>query len=498
MRKRALVLLIGLLLALCCAAYAQVVTPSTFFVGVESVDNVIEDPVDDYADIFIVVENRGSETDTFNLLYLDDPKWSYQALPSPIDKRLTLEPGEEGRIHILVKGDVDPGFYGVKVSVRSENTGNVISNVMRIRVGEAPDDSPPPADFDVDVSVPGQMDPRQTYNIIVNIQNNNERLLEDVNIRLDGKLVDEDTNVTVKPGESKSVSFAVLLMDNIGPQKDQVRVAVDYGGEEFYSADHNFEVVEYVPPFDKEIEVDRMLLRQDRTITVSNEGNALKQGEVRIETSLKERFFSSSDPKYRSVKEGGRYFFAWDVSLEPGESMTIELKTSYRPLLILALIIIALLVYKIATSNPVVVKKKIMSMHRHGGAVADFAVVILLKNRGKEPVTKIRVVELVSKMVHLKKDSFQGSVHPVKMHQSGGGTLLEYRFGELAPGDERIIKYKVHSNLHIFGTITIKPTVVEFVKRSGAKRKSRSNQVSVDTDETSAPKPEKKHAHHKK
>jgi len=135
-----------------------------------------------------------------------------------------------------------------------------------------------------------------------------------------------------------------------------------------------------------------------------------------------------------------------------------------------------------------------MSMKRHGGAVSQFAVVILLRNRSKDPVSKIRVVERVSKMVHLKKDSFHGSMHPVKMHEHGReGTLLEYRFGELAPGDERVIKYKVYSKLHIFGTISIKPTVVEFIKKNGAKRMSRSNLLALQTEaEKEEPKKHKK------
>jgi len=496
MMKRALavILFLTLLVVSSAIAVAQVVTPSTFFVNVDYVSDKIVDPVKDHADLYIEIENRGSETDTFKLLYLEDPKWSYQVLPSPLDKSITLEPGEEGRIHLLVKGDVDPGLYGVKVSVRSETTGNVISNVMRLRVGARAPDAPPEANFDVEVSVPAQMDPRGTYNVIVNIQNNNERLLEDVAVKLQSKLLDEDTTVTVEPDESKSVSFAVLLMDNVEPQKDQMHVTVYYEDVEFHASDHNFEVVEFVAPFRKEIDVEKKFLRQDRTITITNEGNTLKSDAVRIETSLKEKFFSSAEPKFRTVKEDGRYYFEWDASLEPEESMTIHLKTSYRLLILLALIIIAFLVYRIATSNPVVVKKKIMSMKRHGGAVSQFAVVILLRNRSKDPVSKIRVVERVSKMVHLKKDSFHGSMHPVKMHEHGReGTLLEYRFGELAPGDERVIKYKVYSKLHIFGTISIKPTVVEFIKKNGAKRMSRSNLLALQTEaEKEEPKKHKK------
>ena len=498
MKKRAFVLLIALFLSLSVVALAEVLPAPTFFVTPEAVNDMIMDPAEDSAEFYIWVENQGPDKDTYKLLYLDDPKWSFQVLPEPINKKIDVEPGEKEKIHILVKGNVPEGFYGVKVSVQSLGTGNIIDNVMKIRVGERGPGEPPAPDFDVDVSVPAQMDPRGTYNVLVNIKNNNERLLEDVNIKLASKFITDDTNVTVQPGETKSISFAVILLDNIEPQQDQLHVTINYDGKEFYSADHNFEIIEYLPPFKTDIDVDKRVLRQDRTITITNEGNTIKTEAVRLETSLKERFFSRADPKFTYTKEGGRNYFEWIVSLEPGESQTIRLSTSYRILLLIALVIIALLIYKAATSNPLIVRKKIKSLNKAHGAVSDMSVVIYLKNRGKEPITNLRVVERVTRMVHLKKDSFEGSMHPVKMHtHAKEGTLLEYRFGELTPGDTRIIKYKVYAKLHIFGPITIKPTVVEFSTKKGVKKKSRSNELSVMSEEQNAKPAHSRKAEHK-
>ena len=495
MEKRVFVLFTALFLLFSAVALADVIASPTFFVKPEPVNDKILDSKEDYADFYVVIENKGPEDDTFKLLYFEDPKWSYQVLPSPIDKTITVPAGGQGKIHILVKGNVPDGLYSVKVSVQSLTTKNVIDNVLRIQVGESA--GLPAPNFDVDVSVPAQMDPTGTYNIIVNIKNKNVRLLEDVNIKLSSNIITEDTNVTVEPGETKGVSFAVLLMEAVKPQEDQLHVTVTYQGEEFYSADHNFEVVEYLPPFKTDVKVEKRFLRQDRIITITNEGNVKKSDTVRIETSLKERFFSWSKPKFQSMKEEGKYFFTWSVSLEAGESAEMKLTTSYRILLLFALIIIALLAYKAVMANPLIVRKKIKSVHKeHGGAISDLSVVLYLKNRSKEPITNLRVVERVTRMVHLKKDSFEGSMHPVKMHEHAReGTLLEYRFGELAAGDTRIIKYKVYARLHIFGTLLIKPTVVEFTTAKGMKKKSRSNEISIATEER-VPKPVHKE-HHK-
>jgi hypothetical protein len=492
MEKRAVVLLFALLVLCSAVAYADVINPVTFTVTPEAVKDQVLDPAKESAEFYITVENKGETEDTFRLLLFEDPKWAYQALPSPTDRELTIPAGGEDKFHIMVKGtNIADGIYGVRAWVQSKNTGNRNYAVLRIQMGKTAPKEPPAPNFDVDVSVPSQMDPQGTYNVIVNIKNNNERLLQDVKINLASNLLSDTTNVTVEPNETKSVSFAIILVDNVRPQQDQLNIAVEYEGKSFYDQSYNFEVVEYLPPFKTDVKVDKRFLRQDRVITITNDGNAQKSDIVRIETSLKERFFTSSKPKFKTMTEDGKYYFTWPVSLGPEDSTEIKLTTSYRLLLLVALLLIILIGYKIATSNPLIVKKKVRFVHKaHAGAISDMSVVIYMKNRGKETVKNLRVVERVSRMVQLKQDSFEGSMHPVKMHsRAGEGTLLEYRFAEIAPGDERIIKYRVYSKLHIFGMLTLKPTVVEFTTLKGVKKKSKSNNTLVPGEEQ----PEKKH-----
>ena len=492
MEKRAFVLFFALMLVCSAIAYADVINPVTFTVTPETINDSMTDPKKDNADFILKVENKGEEEDTFKLLLFEDPKWAYQALPNPTDRQLTIAAGGEATFHILVRGtNLADGRYGVRAWVQSAKTGNRNYGILNIQVGKQPLKEPPAANFDVDVSVPAQMDPKGSYNVIINIRNNNERLLNDIKVKLASNILSDEINVTVEPNETKSVSFAVLLVDNVRPQQDQLQVSVEYEGKEFYSQKHNFEVIEYLPPFKTDVDVNKRFLRQDRTITITNEGNVQKTDVVRIETSLKERFFSWSKPKFKTMTESGKYYFTWPVSLGPEESTEIKMTTSYRILLLIVLVILAFLAYKIATSNPLVVKKKLKMVHKaHAGAISDMSVMIYMKNRGKETVKNLRVIERVSRMVQLKQDSFEGSMHPVKMHQHPGeGSLLEYRFVEIAPGDERIIKYKVYSKLHIFGTMTLKPTVVEFTTLKGIKKTSRSRQTLVPGEEQQEKRP---------
>ncbi|NQU78311.1 hypothetical protein HQ545_00935 [Candidatus Woesearchaeota archaeon] len=485
--KKTFVILLGLFLIFSTIAYADVITPKDVLIRVDAINNKITDLDKGYAEFNISITNNKDSTDSFKMLYLDPPNWYAQILPGTSARTVKLAPGDTGSIHMFVRPDkLKRGTYGIRALVQAIGTNYVYDDaVLRIVVGVDEDEIPPEPDLDVDVSVPAQMDPTGTYTVLVNIANNNKRLLENVKVSISSSIIADSTNVTIQPEDTKSISFAVLLMDNIKPQKDSLAITVDYEGEVFHDSVHNFDVVEYLPPFQTDIEVEKKWLKQIRTIRITNTGNALKSDSMRLETSLKERFFSNSDPKFRIVEQDKKSFLVWDASLEPDESMDITLTTSYRWLVLVAILIIVLLALRFAIPSPLLVKKKLRSVHKSHGGIADFSVIIYLQNRSKTALTNIRVVERVTKMVELKHDSFAGSLHPAKMHKHDNeGTLLEYRFGELAPGDERIIKYKAHSKLHIFGDITIKPTVVEFISGKGIKRKSRSRELSISTEET--------------
>jgi hypothetical protein len=491
MKKSVIGLLILLVLALSTIAYADVVVAPTFFVKPEAINGKIKDPIKDYADFIIKIANKGAEEDTFKLLYLDDPKWSYQVLPDPINKEIKVASGEEGEIHILVKGNVVPGTYAVKVSIQSANTKNIIDNVMRITVGDivAPKVTKP--EFDVEVSVPSQMDPNGAYNVLVTLNNKNERLLEDVSVKLKSNLLTDSTLITVTPSDSKTISFAVVLFDNVPPQQDQLNIQVLYQDEEYYNENYNFEVIEYLPPFDTQMNVEKSFLKQERVLTITNLGNAKKTDVVKIQASLKDKFFSRSDPKFEFVKDESGYFMNWPISLASQESTEIKMTTSYRLLIIPLLLLVALIIYNMMYSNPLIIKKKIRQASKEIGALTNVSVIIYLKNRSKQPIRNVRLVERVSKMIQLKQDSFSGSLHPSKMHnRDSEGSLLEYRFAEIAPGDTRTVTYTVYSKLHVFGPVTIKPTVAEFQLKNGKHMKASSSPLSMITEE---PAEKKKH-----
>ena len=475
---------------------AEVMDTKLFNIYVEPVNDKILDKENDFGEYYLTIENKWTESETFKFVFLDPPNWKEQLIPNPNIRELTVGPGDTQQFHFYVRPSrAYDGVQPVSIIIRSEVTGITFRKGFKIQYGEK--DTPaivelPDPDMDVSISVPAQMDPRNMYNIVVNLKNNNELFLENITVKLSSKNINDETVVSIDPNESKGINLAVLFNEDLPPQKDSLYVSVMHNGKSFYDESHNYEVVEYLPPFDIDVQIKKKIWKRDRTITITNSGNTEKSDSVRLETSTRERWFSKSTPEFEVLKDGNKQYMSWPITLEQNESVTITVKTSYRWLLLPIFLILLYFAYLIKKLNPVIIKKKFQSVKKQHGAVSEMSVAIYLKNTSKYPVTNVRVIERITKMVALKKDSFEGSMHPVKMHSHGReGTLLEYRFAELGPGDERILKYKAHSRLHMFGTIMIKPTVVEFKKRSGVKMKSRSNSITMQTDKVDD-EPEKK------
>ncbi len=484
--KKCILVIIFLILS-SVAVSADIMDTKLFDIHVESVQDKILDTTNGHGEFYLNIENKFSQPETFKFLFLDPPNWKEQLIPNPNEREITIAPGETGQFHFYVKPSRAPlGVQPVSAIFRSEVTGITFRKSFRVQYGEKETPAvitPPKPDMNISVSVPSLMDPRNAYTVVVTVQNNNERLLDNVSIMLDSKNFKDSTSVMILPDESKGVSFAVLLDHDLPPQDDDLHIIVKYENKTFYDHYNKFRIVEYLPPFDVKVDVKKSWLKRYRTITITNKGNTEKSDVVRLETSLRERLFSSSDPDYDVLKEDGKQYFTWNVSLAPGESTVVSMTTNYRLLLWLVLAILLYFIYLWKKLNPLVIKKRFKSVKKEHGAISEMSVAIYLKNTGKQSINNLRVIERVTKMVTLKKDSFEGSVHPVKMHSHDReGTLIEYRFPELGPGDERIINYKAYAKLNIFGNIVIKPTVVEFVKKSGAKMKAFSNTISIQTD----------------
>ncbi|MCL6500727.1 MAG: hypothetical protein K6T16_01685 [Candidatus Pacearchaeota archaeon] len=210
-----------------------------------------------------------------------------------------------------------------------------------------------------------------------------------------------------------------------------------------------------------------------RTITKKNEGNSAKLITIEIVKNRFEHAFTSSSIPATSVEASGALVtLKWQRELEPGESFTLEVYTDYTiPVITLILIILAALGIWLAKRPRVIVKKKAFKVKTKGGEFA-LKIVLLVKNIGKE----IKNVKCIDRVPHMVKiyERF-GVAKPDKIEKE----TLTWNFGDLAPGEERVISYIIYSKIVPVGAITLPRAMVSYTDAKDMRRGAHSNTLVV-------------------
>ncbi|MBI2141852.1 hypothetical protein HYU16_05560 [Candidatus Woesearchaeota archaeon] len=212
------------------------------------------------------------------------------------------------------------------------------------------------------VEIPSQIDPRQELEIKVNLINRNPKNITQMRISLSSvstSLIREDIVTDLRPLENKVVSAKVRLDPLTPPTQDTLKVVIFVDNKPLEpTIFEKFEVISYSEIKPLKSEKHGSFFRWVDETTYVNDGNVKSQKVVEQQTSLLKALFTKSNPTSFSISKDGKRFNAWELSLEPQETVTIEVVESYRSifyLLILALIF--LLLYRFFQSPVQLIKE---------------------------------------------------------------------------------------------------------------------------------------------
>ncbi|MBI4739856.1 hypothetical protein HY772_10080 [Candidatus Woesearchaeota archaeon] len=459
----------------------------SFFVEQQTIKNDIAQ--NDFAEFEVLIKNTQDFEDTFRVLPFEDPKWTHQLIPlDDFTYGKKISRGGRATLRLLVKPTgLELGRYNVKLTVKSETTQKTVDAILRLRITKPALSLRP--DFNARLLVPAQVDPRQRNTVKILLRNNNALDLENISIVLSSNLVNKQTGVNLGGIEEKAVEFTVALDPYTTPQKDTLRVVVVHNEKTVLDARQDYQVVEFIPAFKQEVSTTKKLWKTQRSITLTNEGNVRKEETARLETSTRESLFTTSLPAAKIVTQKDKKYYTWKVALDPKQSTTILVTTNYRFLAGLLVVIMVGLVYFYATRKYLVVRKSVKSIKKSHGAITEAKIVLHIRNRTNKPVQDVRVVERVPKIFAVKKDGFEASPHPSKIHLSDKeGTVMDFHLHDLDARDERIINYTVTPKLHIFGDMPVKPTIVEYKAKNGKKQTTKSNTLHIPSERPQQPK----------
>ncbi|MCX6741633.1 MAG: hypothetical protein NTX24_00440 [Candidatus Pacearchaeota archaeon] len=208
-----------------------------------------------------------------------------------------------------------------------------------------------------------------------------------------------------------------------------------------------------------------------KTITYKNNGNIKQVVTVKFPyRHFIERVFTNFniDPTTDTKTEA-----TWQRQLEPGESFVIITETDYMvPILIIALIIVAIIGYILVRQKKVIVSKKAIKIRTKGGELA-VKIITVIKNVSGLEVGNLMLVDRLPPTTQLYEKF--GTVKPDNTEKH----KLEWKFPSILPGEEVVVSYVLYSKMRMIGTIQIPQATLFFNDTKNKRHAVNSNKLFV-------------------
>jgi hypothetical protein len=419
-----------------------------------------------YLDLTIT-NNAGNPTE-FDV-YSPDIEWIIKTEPRTI--RVLPKQSEKFTL-ILDPSYVAPGFYAVNIYIRPVGESILIKKPAIISVTPVEGVGNVPS-LRVFTDIPRVIDPREDVPVTITLQNLNPRSLPGFPIKIRSNSINQDIQAFLLGGETKQISISAKLDPVTLPQDDVLSVsALIQFNEKSYRFDGSpvpFSIMKYGEVVVTEEETNDFL-RRTTTITFTNEGNE----PVAYTYTRPKLGFMSFDSKPSAVKQKGVSMYVWTIPLEPNESAQLIVGVNYLPVVGVITVLLFILVGYFLLRSPLTLKKSVVVINTREGGISELRVLIDVKNRSSRPITNTIIFDKVRSLASVLPKHEVGSVKPSKIVKSKNGTLLTWQIPDIDAGEERIIVYKIRSELSILGGVTLPVALAKFTS-GGRKRKTVSN-----------------------
>jgi len=217
---------------------------------------------------------------------------------------------------------------------------------------------------------------------------------------------------------------------------------------------------------------------QIKTITVKNEGNRVESDFYVTETVsdfVSKLFYAVTAPTSTESADG-RVSYSWKIAqLNPGAETSVTYEIRFVSIWFSGLVI-AVVVYLAFTYvyTPRISKSYSMSGPLKRGK--EISVLIELKNSTLYEIRNIVVRDYVPPLASLveKFDTMRPEAK-----KSDAGTDLLWRIKSLRPFEERVLTYRIRTNVDVIGSIRLPRTVMEYVNQKKQARMASSKAVEL-------------------
>jgi len=438
-----------------------------------------------YATYTLTIKNTAQTAKTVSIRTLDALDWNVAIEPS-VSNKVDLKSNEEG-VYLLRISEAKRegkylktvGVYTLSLIVETNNEKVTLPILINVVSKEALKKN-----YQPDIITKAELnikkiDPRNKANVKVYLQNMNFRNNTQVDITLfsSKNLVYQKSTTSLGPLEEKTLDFTLNFKPDESPKTDTLFVKIETLGDDNLTYPKKqpdpieFEIIPYFTIV-RDTKVTSKFMKKITEIKVLNEGNLRQNTEVKFDTNLLDRFFTTTEPKAEFVKDNGNYYYVWKLQLEGKEgskadTQLLTVTNNYRPLIVIFLTLILLIVFYYVFRSPIIMVKDVAKIHSKEGAIHGLKVIIHLKNRSNRTIENIKVVDKIPSITEIEKDFETGTLKPSSISKGKTSIAVTWEMASLEPWEERIITYHIKSKLSVLGGFDLHHAVARYTKKNG-------------------------------
>jgi len=442
------------ILALCLiSALAFVSADSDIFVKVIPIDDDISSYEEATFNISIV--NLKDFTDTISVYSPNIDSWSIKLNPDSV----MVAPGESEYVLLRAKPKeiITPGReYGIQLNIRAKKSTGLqkVYAFVNVKSQDQINREYLPV-ISVDISELGELDPTEPVVFTIDLENKNVKDIKGLKVMLNSDVFDDEAVTDLGPLQKKSVQFTLTMPSSTQPMDDNLIITLGFENTTVLSRSVDYSVIG-VEQHDYEVERSSAFLIVKHNVMINNEGNLLTEGEYKVPTNLLNYFLIRGDADSRLKVIDKRLYKQFHVTLQPGESYNLNLVVSYRPIIYVILFLIIVISLYYLLRSPLVIRKSISSIKTKEGSLSELKVLLHIKNRTRKVYEDILVLDRIPKITEIGKEFDIGTIKPTKiMSHEKKGTIAKWEIASLDSYEERVIAYKLFSNLNILGGLTL-------------------------------------------
>jgi len=429
----------------------------------------------EYASFSLTISNQESQPQKYSLYSLQSGQ-SWNVDPFPLkDKVIELQPGQSYTTTIRAKTlqDLSPGIYFVHLSIQSD-LGESYSEDLKIYLkAKNPLDYLPTIRVTADMN--DKIDPTKAQSIKLSLENRNPLDLNDLKIRIESDLPEfqKEVMVDLPPLGKKTVEFSVIPSPYTQPKDYTLFFVLESHGEAVKVIEQKIKVLSLLPPFEVTSDEESVYLKTFKTLHVHNTGNVRNTQMVKEPVSLWMLPLVRSEGK--SIKEDGHRYIAWEVALNPNESVNIPLIINYRLFVYLGIALLLFAIFYFYAQSPISLTKTATTVHGDEGTLSEIKITLELRNHSNKPVRNVTVTDVVPSIANVDKSLELGTLKPQETKHTKEGAKVVWSLAELDAHEQRLITYKIKAKLNILGTFSLPRASTEFERKKGQRRKAYSN-----------------------